>query len=211
MPEYEFDIDMPSDDDDETYDGPDAYLDGDDNLLELEVSQDDVSPHSDDPGSTAIAQILRCKCLASCLSRRTPPTSHSLALFDLQQLQPGSTTERTTNSGANNTEGRITYGDLVRLLRTGPPRGDQDEDDEDVDSGDGEYSSNSHWNRQWFPPHTQPQKRGIELLMSGEFGRVDNKIKTKKGSRNISRLLLDRSARPQGTPSREELTSVCSN
>lgn len=54
---------MPSDDDDEAYDGPDAYLDGDDNVLELEIDQDNISARSEDPGSTAIAQILRCKCL----------------------------------------------------------------------------------------------------------------------------------------------------
>lgn len=210
MSEYEYDIDMPSDDDDEAYDGPDAYLEGDDNVLELEAHQDNFSPHSDDLGSTAIAQILRCECLAVCLFGRTTPTFHLSALFDLQQSQPGSTTERTTNSGTNSSAGRITYGDLVRLLRTGPPRGDQDEDDEDADNGDDEYSTSSHWNRQWFPPHTEPQMRGVELLMSGEFGRTTTKIKTNKGCKNVSRLLLGRSSRPQGTLSREELTSVYS-
>lgn len=210
MPEYEFNIDMPSDDD-EAYGGPDAYLDGDDNVLELEIGQDDASPHPEDPGSTAIAQILRCKCLAPCLSGRTPLTSRLQALFDLQQLHPGSAAERTTSPGTNNNEGHpFTYGDLVRLLRAGPFRRDQDREDEDSDNDDDddEYPASSHWNKQWFPPHTEPQKRGVELLMSGEFGRVGNKLRSSRGSRNVSRLLLDRSCKPRGTLSREELTSV---
>jgi hypothetical protein len=65
MAEYEFD-DIPSDDDDEDYYGPDAYLEGDDNVLELEIGQEDMS-------RTAIAQILRSMCLATCLR---PNPSH---------------------------------------------------------------------------------------------------------------------------------------
>lgn len=59
MPRYEFDIDMPSDDD-EAYDGPGAYLEGDDNISELEIVQDDpeIFTHH---RSLDIAQIFRCK------------------------------------------------------------------------------------------------------------------------------------------------------
>lgn len=67
MPEYtDFDIS----DDDDAYEGPDAYLDGDDNPLELEIDQDDNSTHSEEQPrqGTAIEQILRCKCPAACLS-----------------------------------------------------------------------------------------------------------------------------------------------
>ena len=74
MPEYEFDIDTPSDDD-EAYDGPDAYLEGEDNVLELEIGQDDIPARSQDPSRTAIAQILRCMCLAACL-RPEPLSCH---------------------------------------------------------------------------------------------------------------------------------------
>ena len=140
---------------------------------------------------------------------RTTLMSHLLALFDLQHLQPGSATERTTSSSTDNNEDSITYGDLVRLLRTGPSRRDQDEEDDDVGNDDDEDSTS--WNRQWYPPHTEPQKRGIELLTSGEFGRVGNKLRSRKCSRNISRLLLDRSCKPQGVLSREELSSVRSS
>lgn len=207
MPQYEFDIDMPSDDD-EAYYGPDAYLDGDDNVLELEIGQDRIPAHSQrDPTGNSIAQILRCKRITAHLSGHTSLTSHYLALFDLQQLHPGSATERTTtNSSANNEGDSITYNDLVRLLRTDPSNGDQDEEDDDT--GNDEYSTTSHWNRQWYPPHIEPQQRGVELLMSGEFGRVGNKLRSVKGSRNVSRLLLDRSCDPRGTLSREELSSV---
>ncbi|KAF8445715.1 WD40 repeat-like protein [Boletus edulis BED1] len=180
MPEYEFDIAMhEDDDDDEAFDGPDAYLEGDDNILELE---DEV--HSQ--GSRgSIAEILR-------------------SLFDLQQLHPGNATERTTSSGTN--EGNSIYGDLVRLLQAGPSSGDQDEEDDQVDDDD-EYLTGSPWHRQWYPPHTEPQKTGVELLMSGEFGRVSNKLRSNKGSKNVSRLLLDRSCNPRGILSKEELSS----
>jgi len=161
-----------------------------------------------------VAPRSRRSCVVSTsphVSSQTPLTSHLLALFDLQHLQPGNTTERTPSSSTNNIEGdSITYGDLVRLLRTGPSRRARDEEDEDAGSDDDEYSTSLHWNRQWYPPHIEPQKRGVELLMSGEFGRVGNKLRSKKGSRDISRLLLDRSCKPRGTLSREELTSVCS-
>ncbi|KAG6380983.1 WD40-repeat-containing domain protein [Boletus reticuloceps] len=179
MPEYEFDLAMPEDDDDEAFDGPDAYLEGDDNVLELE---DEV--HSQDP-SGSIAEILR-------------------SLFDLQQLQPGNATERTISSGTN--EGNSIYGDLVRLLQAGPSSGDQDEEDDHADDDD-EYLTGSPWHRQWYPPHTEPQKTGVELLMGGEFGRVSDKLRSNKGSKNVSRLLLDRSRNPRGILSREELSS----
>lgn len=121
-------------------------------------------------------------------------------MFELQHLQPGhGTAERTTGADS----GEITYGDLVRFLRTGPPWADEDDE-----ADDNEYSGGSHWNKQWYPPHTEPQKKGVELLMSGEFGRVGNKLRSNKGRRNISRLLLDRSCKPGVTQFREELTSV---
>ncbi|KAF8560152.1 WD40 repeat-like protein [Imleria badia] len=90
----------------------------------------------------------------------------------------------------------------MRLLGTGR---DQDEGDEDASND--EYSTTSHWNRQWYPPHTEPQQSGVELLMNGEFGRLGNKLRSIKGSRSVSRLLLDRSHNPRGTLSREELSS----
>ncbi|KAG9314168.1 WD40-repeat-containing domain protein [Chiua virens] len=190
MPEYDFDMDVPSDEDD-AYDGPDAYLEGDDNILELEVDQDTNPSHiaSDDPGSTAIAQILR-------------------SLFDLQHGNTTSPSPGTASRG-NNERHTITYGDLVRLLRTsGPPRRDQEEDDEDEDNDEDEYyGASSDWNRQWFPSHTEPQQKGVELLMSGEFGCVGNTLRSNKGNRNVSRSLLDRSCRSRGTVSREELSS----
>ncbi|KAF9229038.1 WD40 repeat-like protein [Gyrodon lividus] len=193
MPEYDlnFDLDMPSDDD-EAYEGPDAYVEGDDSVLELEIVQDDLPAQSQNGGSAAMSQILR-------------------SIFDLQQLQPGNAAERTTSSTSNNNDWRpaprsITYGDLVRLLRTGPSSGDQDAEDE-PDDDDDEYVVNTHRNQQWFPPHTEPHKRGVELLMSGEFGRVSNKLKSKSGRKSVSRLLLDRSSSPRSTMYREELAS----
>ncbi|KAF8846158.1 WD40 repeat-like protein [Paxillus ammoniavirescens] len=178
---------MPDDDDDEAYEGPDAYLEGDDNVLEFEIGQDDLQPQAQTSTTPALTQILR-------------------SLFDLQQLQSGNATERTTGSASNRNDerlapGSITYGDLVRLLRAGPPSGSQDAEDDDGD--DDGYAWDMHWNQQWFPPHTEPHEKGVELLMSGEFGRVSNKVKSNNGRKNISRLLLDR----RGTMYREELAS----
>lgn len=64
MRQYEFDIDMP-DDEEEAYQGPDGYTEGDDNVLELEIRRDDNTERSRTLGNTTIAQILRCKRLAA--------------------------------------------------------------------------------------------------------------------------------------------------
>ncbi|KAF9245903.1 WD40 repeat-like protein [Melanogaster broomeanus] len=185
---------MPSDDD-EAYEGPDAYVEGDDNVSELEVGQDDLEAQSRNGGSGAtIAQILR-------------------SLFDMQQLRPSNAPETTTISTSTTNDehptlGSITYGDLVRLLRTGPSSGNQNADEDvDNDDDDEDYVENTDWNQQWFPPNTKPEERGVELLMSGEFGRVSSKLKSNHGRRNISRLLLDRFSTPRGTLYREELAN----
>ncbi|KIJ65056.1 hypothetical protein HYDPIDRAFT_88817 [Hydnomerulius pinastri MD-312] len=137
------------------------------------------------------------------------------ALFDLQQLQPGDTADRNTNATSENREGRgslgtITYGDLLRLLRSGPTsaaEGAEEDDDDDYEDDYSGRSGNTDWNQQWFPPHNEPQPKGVELLMGGEFGRLSNKLRSMKGKKNVSRLLLDRSSRPRGAMPREDLTS----
>ncbi|EGO04656.1 hypothetical protein SERLA73DRAFT_173890 [Serpula lacrymans var. lacrymans S7.3] len=81
--------------------------------------------------------------------------------------------------------------------------------EEDEGDGDGEeyYGRGASWNTQWFPKVTKPQKPGVELLLSGEFGRISAKTSNVKSERNLTRLLLNRVVQPRKTTLREEFTS----
>ena len=61
------------------------------------------------------------------------------------------------------------------------------------------------WVKSWWKkPHTEPQPAGVELLMSGEFGRVGRKAYTQPdGSRNFSRVLRERSMNIHPLPKQE--------
>jgi hypothetical protein len=59
-----------------------------------------------------------------------------------------------------------------------------------------------------LPEITEPQKAGVELLMSGEFGRVGSKIKSRAKDINITKYLNKRSTRLHQTPYKEDLISV---
>ncbi|KAI6047837.1 WD40-repeat-containing domain protein [Pisolithus marmoratus] len=102
------------------------------------------------------------------------------------------------------------FGNILRLGRTASSAYESDEDDadDDDDYDDDYFIARSYGSRprleQWFPPHKEPQPEGLELMRGGEFGRVTNHFKAKKGIRNISRAFLDRSSRQTG-PEREEL------
>ncbi|KAL4069807.1 WD40-repeat-containing domain protein [Scleroderma yunnanense] len=170
-----------SSDDERAFEGPDAYLE-DDDVFELE--DDDVPAQRG--SNTTISQILR-------------------SLFDMQQLQPNESAQRTTRSegtdrGLVELE-TLTYRDILGLFRRS--RSARDDDDDDDDFTPGHYSS-TPWYEQWFSPHEDPQPEGLELLMSGEFGRIVSHLKMNKRNRNISRTLLDRSSRGIGIQ-REEL------
>jgi WD repeat-containing protein 23 len=93
------------------------------------------------------------------------------------------------------------------LLNSGsaesPDDYEEEEDDDNYDFGQGE------WHQQWFPPHKEPQKPGVELLMGGEFGCVSPKIRSRENKKNIPRLMLNQSSRPRGAMYRENITSVC--
>ncbi|KAI6161431.1 WD40 repeat-like protein [Pisolithus thermaeus] len=183
-----------SSDDSEGFEGPDAYLDGEDRDIELEIGNDDLSPVR---GSrTTISQLL-----------------HSL--FELQNSDSSRPVAQPDDSVDGRLEpGTLTFGDILRLSRSGGTaysvdEFDEEEEEEDDDDYDDDYfTATRHgsvpWHEQWLPPHREPQREGLELLRGGEFGRVTSYFKAKKGIRNISRIFLDRSSRRIG-PEREEL------
>ena len=87
------------------------------------------------------------------------------------------------------------------------------DDDEDEDEDDGAYDP--VWDRRrpprssgkWFTPVEAPQKAGVDLLMSGEFGRVQRKIDAQRKRDNVAKALLARRSRLRRTY-REDITSV---
>lgn len=98
---------------------------------------------------------------------------------------------------------------VTRMQNTRYHDVDNDEDDED----DGVYDP--VWDRRrpprgsgkWFTPVEEPQKAGVDLLMSGEFGRVQRKIDTQRKRDNVAKALLARRSRLRRTY-REDITSV---
>ncbi|KAG2358232.1 WD40-repeat-containing domain protein [Suillus spraguei] len=186
MSEYDqinFEILEENDDD---YDGPDAYVDEeDDTVLDLEELQDSIQER------TGVAQ-------ESAMLRQIFPS-----LFNSQNVH-----RTDTGSNGNGSEPRqlrtISIRDLQILLNLrsveSPVNYEEDDDDDEIGHA-------GEWHQPWFPPHTEPQQLGVELLMGGEFGSVSSKIRNRRKKRNISRMILDQSSRPRGALSRESMTS----
>lgn len=116
----------------------------------------------------------------------------------------------------------ITLQDLARLMSVGAAarignnrvtiqhEDFEDEDDGDyMDEDDEDDHSPSHQSSQWFPPVTEPQQAGLDLLASGEFGRVGIKHRTRRNNMNISRSVLNQFYQHIPMPSREDTQSVC--
>lgn len=118
----------------------------------------------------------------------------------------------------------LTLRDLARLLgrRGDDSRGsrqhqhiiEDDEDDEDymtVEDDDDELYGHQRRTRSrpFFPPVTEPQKEGLELLASGDFGRVGVKNRTRRNRRNIARTVLNQGKNPVPLSNREDILTVC--
>ncbi|KAF8203916.1 WD40-repeat-containing domain protein [Pholiota molesta] len=115
----------------------------------------------------------------------------------------------------------ITLQDLARLMSVGaatrignnrvtiqPEDFEDEEDDGDyMEEDDEDVYSPAHQSTQWFPPVTEPQQAGLDLLASGEFGRVGVKHRTRRNNLNISRSVLNQFYQPIPIPSREDTQS----
>ncbi|KAK7063723.1 WD-repeats-region domain-containing protein [Favolaschia claudopus] len=94
----------------------------------------------------------------------------------------------------------ITLDDLNQLLRAteteDESNADPDEDDEE-DEYYRAFRNTSH--NKYFEKVTEPQEAGVQLLHSGEFGRVGPKIKSRRNDLNIAKQLRRRAsqARPR--------------
>lgn len=123
----------------------------------------------------------------------------------------------------------LTLRDMARLLssrstadqRSGATRphhqlDDEDEDDDDDyipiddddDDEDGYGRATRSRARPFFPPVTEPKKEGLELLASGDFGRVGVKSRSRRNRGNITRTILDRGSRPIPLSNREDILNV---
>ena len=85
---------------------------------------------------------------------------------------------------------------------------DEDEDDDEPDWEDQDDDVSAH---NWFPPVTEPQKEGEELLHSGDFGRVGVKIRSRANKSNLMKSVLNQAAHPIPSLNKEDLLSVCFN
>jgi len=109
----------------------------------------------------------------------------------------------------------ITLQDLARLIRVGnrshiQPNDDEDPnraEDDDEDEDDDDYTS-PPTSAYWHPPVTEPQKAGLELLGSGDFGQVGVKARSRRNPCNIPKSVLNKYYRPMPLTSREDLQSV---
>jgi WD repeat-containing protein 23 len=112
----------------------------------------------------------------------------------------------------------ITLQDLARLMSVGTTTrvGDrvhiQPDDDEDYngaeDDDNEDYINPRASAHQWYPPVSEPQKAGLELLASGDFGRVGVKARSRRNSHNILKPVLNKFYHPLPLTSREDLQSV---
>lgn len=135
-------------------------------------------------------------------------------------MQSGEESQSPTNpgGGASMRLSGITLQDLARLMSVGTAttvgnrvyiQPDEDEDDDEAEDVDIEgYIPPRASAHQWYPPVTEPQKAGLELLETGDFGRVGVKARSRRNSHNISKTVLHKFYRPLPLTSREDLHSV---
>lgn len=143
--------------------------------------------------------------------KRGAPAHHRPALFSSQsaRLEGGRASIRVPG---------ITLQDLARLMSGGTAtrvwnrmhvqQDPEDEDEDEYIDEDEDDDSTSYRNSQWFPPATEPEQPGMDMLVNGEFGRVGVKHRARRNIRNISRGAINHLYRPIPLPSREDTQSV---
>lgn len=115
----------------------------------------------------------------------------------------------------------ISLQDLSRLLggapRTGgalAPQEAHDDPDEEPDDDDDEYEDDddyqpNHASRRYvFPAVTEPQEAGVQLINSGDFGRIAPKIRARRESTNLAKRIFNRPQNPYGAQYKEDYTNV---
>lgn len=86
------------------------------------------------------------------------------------------------------------------------PDEEEDGEDDDDDEYDGDYyPSSAPWKG---PEISEPQQEGVELLNSGDFGRVGSKARTRRNYINVANLILNRSRNARPTSNREDYVAV---
>jgi WD repeat-containing protein 23 len=111
---------------------------------------------------------------------------------------------------------------LTRLLRAASGGGDShlyaeenDGDGDDQESGvyededDWEYERRSVGHPPWYEEVKEPVKEGVELLYSGDFGRVGHKCRSKQNTANLAKHVLSQASKAVPVASREDLSCVC--
>ncbi|KAJ7455934.1 WD40-repeat-containing domain protein [Mycena galericulata] len=103
----------------------------------------------------------------------------------------------------------ITIEDLNRLLRASPDAEEEEEAEEEGEDDEEEYyRAFRHTNHsKYFREVTEPQEAGLRLLHSGDFGRVANKIKSRRNDLNISKTLRSRASQPRPRVYKEDYAS----
>ncbi|KAI0931267.1 hypothetical protein AcW1_001283 [Taiwanofungus camphoratus] len=204
MDHHLLDIDMEAIEDEESYEGPDGYVDEDD-AEDYGLEVEDAAEEQSIEGAATIGQLL-----------------DALASRHMSQEGQG---EVPTNAASNREGGRasntrlhtITLDDLHRILGLGRstliPEAGEDEDEEDEEDEDYSYSMEPNWDRSrdWYPKVIEPKKEGLLLLMNGEFGRLQHQIKSRTKDNNIAKLLLNRGTRPRPTPKEDLASDVLPN
>ncbi|KAH9486363.1 LEC14B-like protein [Psilocybe cubensis] len=161
---------------------------------------------------------------------RGEPASLQDVLSALFALQPQNASHVSIDAGGNTRlrVSELTLRDMARLLSSRPVTtadqrsasarahhsmvaDDDDDDDEYIpidDDDDDEDTYNRPARRRgrpFFPPVTEPKKEGLELLASGDFGRVGVKSRGRRNRANIARTILGRGSHPIPLFNREDI------
>ncbi|KAJ6601263.1 WD40 repeat-like protein [Mycena vulgaris] len=104
----------------------------------------------------------------------------------------------------------ITLEDLNRLLRASPELEVEEEEQpaEEEDDEEEYYRAFRNTNHaQYFQKVTEPQEAGLRLLHSGDFGRVANKVKSRRSDLNVAKQLRNRASQARPKFYKEDYTS----
>jgi WD repeat-containing protein 23 len=163
------------DEDDETFSGPDAYLDDDDEQLDLDFEIEDEVEELGEEAEMFQTFMDR----QSTSFRLGAETETELNISEL------STTQNTPEivDQREHLERLLATIPVARLTRIFASRADDNDDDDD-----------DHWGEQTqsqcdlFKKITEPQPAGVKLLMSGEFGRIRNRLDSQQNGNMFDRL-----------------------